>query len=332
MEGLLPRLRRILVWATAVLLALLLIAAAFTFLMLKHHFPPRPQLSGADSKGTLHHGGRERSYLAYVPASLPAHPALVLVLHGSLGNSEQAREAYGFGFDTLADAEGFIVVYPQGYKGHWNDSRLAGPYAAKRENIDDVGFLRALINGIMHLHGVDPTRVYITGVSNGGQMALRIALEAPDLMRAYAPVVASMPAKGNLACTPSGKPVSILFMNGESDPVNPWNGGDVELWPVLGNRGPVLSAKDSANYFCQLAGLSGEPASLAYPDADPEDGSTVLRQTWTEAGKKPVALYGILGGGHGIPHPQMYGPRLLGNSNRDINAAEEIWNFFRNAP
>ncbi len=329
MEALLPKLRRGLVWVTAGLLALVVAASMLTYVLLNYSFPPRPELTGQAVDGVLAHGGRERTYLAYLPARLAERPALMVVLHGSLGNSEQARAGYGYGFDVLADAEGFVVVYPQGYEGHWNDSRKAGPFAAKRENVDDVGFLRALIGEMVRLHGVDAGQVYVTGVSNGGQMALRLALEAPELMQGYAPVVASMPTENNLACVPSGKAVSILFMNGDLDPVNPWGGGDVELWPVLGNRGPVLSAEDSAAYFCGLAGLGGAAVAFQYPDVDGGDGSVVVRKVWSEAGKKRVGLYGVMGGGHGIPHPQMYGRRLLGNSNRDINAAEEIWKFFR---
>ncbi len=327
-----PRLRRALAMITVALFLMLALAGGFGYWELRHRFPPAPELAGTAESGSMEHDGRIRTYITYLPPKRAVNPAMVLVLHGSLGTAAQAREAYGHGFDQLADTHGFIVVYPQGYKGHWNDSRLAGPYAAKRENVDDVGFLRALISSMVQTHAVDPNRVYITGVSNGGQMALRIALEAPELMRAYAPVVASMPADNNLACTPSGKPVSILFMNGASDPVNPWGGGDVELWPVLGNRGPVLSAENSAAYFRKLARLSGDGEHKQFDDRDPSDGSHVERWHWTQQGRKSVALYGVFGGGHGIPHPQMYGPRLLGNSNRDINAAEEIWAFFASSP
>src|SRR5205814_819267 len=119
-----------------------------------------------------------------------------------MGSPARAREAYGYDFDLLAEANGFIVVYPQGYEGHWNDCRVMGPYSAKRENIDDVGFLHAMVDRLVKDHNADRARVYVTGISNGGSMTLCLALETPDFARAYAAVVASVPAPENMAVTP----------------------------------------------------------------------------------------------------------------------------------
>jgi polyhydroxybutyrate depolymerase len=261
-----------------------------------------------------------------------AHPALVIALHPSMGTAEKARAAYGYDFDLLADQYGFIAVYPQGYEGHWNDCKARGPFAAKRENIDDVGFLHALVDRFVKDHNADRARVYVTGVSNGGAMTLRLALQTPDFARAYAAVVSSVPMPENMAVTPKNQPVSMLIMNGTDDPFNPWRGGDVVLYGVWGNRGPVLSAQASIDYFRKLAGLEGAPRVTQFPDRDPGDGSTAERWLWSAPGKRSVALYTIKGGGHSVPHPAMHGWRLLGNSNRDIHAANEIWEFFQSAP
>jgi polyhydroxybutyrate depolymerase len=233
---------------------------------------------------------------------------------------------------TYAEQHGFIAVYPQGYEGHWNDCKVMGPYSAKRENIDDVGFLHALVDRLVKDHDADPARVYVAGISNGGSMTLCLAFQTPDFARAYAAVVASVPAPENMAVTPKSQPVSMLVMNGTDDPINPWRGGDVVLWPVLKNRGPVLSAQASIDYFRKLAGLDGAPQVTKFPDRDPGDGTTVTRSVWSAPGKRSVALYAIQGGGHSVPHPAMHGWRLLGKSNRDIHAANEIWDFFRSVP
>jgi polyhydroxybutyrate depolymerase len=195
-----------------------------------------------------------------------------------------------------------------------------------------VGFLYALVDRLVTDHNADRARVYVTGISNGGSMTLCLAFQAPDFARAYAVVVSSVPAPENMAVTPKGQPVSILFMNGTGDPINPWQGGDVVLWPVLGNRGPVLSVPASVDYFRKLAGLEGAPQATQFPDRDPGDASTAERSSWSAPGKRSVALYTIEGGGHGVPHPATYGRRLLGESNRDIHAANEIWEFFQSAP
>jgi polyhydroxybutyrate depolymerase len=293
---------------------------------------PEPALPGALVAGTLQHGGRTRTWHAYLPAQRAAAPALVFVLHGSGGDAAQARGGYGYDFDLLAETEGLIPVYPDGFERHWNDCRKAGPYAANTLDVDDVGFLRALVDEFGARHGADRTRVFATGISNGGQMALRLALEAPDLVRAVAPVAASLPAERNMDCKPAGRPVSVLIMNGSADPMNPFDGGDVALYGVLGNRGAVLSSADSIDYFRDIAGHEGLPERATLPDLDPGDGSTVEVTRWRAPGRKAVALYAIRNGGHNAPHPQLELPRLLGHTNHDISAAHEIWRFFSEAP
>jgi len=293
---------------------------------------PEPALPGRLVSGELVHDGRTRTWHAYLPARREPHPALVFVLHGSRGDWAQARGGYGFDFDRLAEKAGFIPVYPDGFEGHWNDCRKAGPYAANRLNIDDVGFLRALLASFEKDQGVDPARVFATGISNGGQMALRLALEAPNLVRAVAPVVASLPAGGNLDCKQAGRPVSILIMNGTADPMNPWKGGDVALYGLIGNRGAVLSSEDSIDYFRDIAGYTGPPEVTALPDLVSDDDSTVEVRRWHAPGKREVVLYVIRNGGHNAPHPDLRVPRLLGPTNHDISAAREIWRFFAEAP
>ncbi len=306
--------------------------AGLAFRELSHSLPPKPELTGKIERGALEHGGRIRTWIAYLPTRAATHPAVVIALHGSMGTGGQARATYGYDFDLLAEQLGFIAVYPQGYEGHWNDCKVKGPYSAKSENIDDVGFLHAMVDRLAKDHDVDPARVYVTGISNGGSMTLCLALRTPEFARAYAAVVSSVPAPENMAVTPKNQPVSMLIMNGTDDPFNPWNGGDVVLYGVWGNRGPVLSTPSSIDYFRKLAGLEGAPQVRQFPDLDPGDGSTVERSLWSATDKRSVALYTIKGGGHGVPHPAMHGWRLLGNSNRDIHAANEIWGFFQSAP
>ncbi len=316
-------------------LSIAIAAAAFAglaFWGLRHSYPTVPELAGTIERGALEHGGRTRTWIAYLPAKPVTHPALVIALHGSMGTGKQARETFGYDFDRLADEHGLIAVYPQGYEGHWNDCKVKGPYSAKRENIDDVGFLHALVDRLVKDHNADPARVYVTGISNGGSMTLCLALKTPDFARAYAAVVASVPTPDNMVGTPANQPVSVMLMNGTDDPINPWQGGDVVLWPVLQNRGPVLSAQASIDYFRKLAGLEGAPQVTRFPDLDPGDGSATERSLWAAPGKRSIALYTIQGGGHSVPHPEMHGFRLLGNSNRDIHAANEIWDFFQSAP
>ncbi len=320
---------RRLVWTAAALgLAFVLLAGWG----LRFRRAAEPTLPGALVSGSLEHDGRARTWHAYLPASRGAAPALVFVLHGSNGDWAQARGGYAYEFDVLAEAEGFIPVYPDGVEGHWNDCRKAGPYAANTLDVDDIGFLRALALKFAAEHGADRARVFATGISNGGQMALRLALEAPELVRAVAPVAASLPAERNMDCKPAGRPVSVLIMNGTADPMNPFGGGDVALYGLLGNRGAVLSSEDSIDYWRDLAGYTDAPEVVALPDLDRDDASTALVTRWTAPGRKSVALYAIQNGGHNAPSPALQIPRIFGPTNHDISAAGEIWKFFAAAP
>jgi polyhydroxybutyrate depolymerase len=320
--------RRFALAAAGLAVALVLFAAWG----LRFHRVPEPALPGALVAGSLEHGGRTRTWHAYLPAAHAPSPALVFVLHGSGGDFAQARAGYGYDFDALAETEGFIPIYANGFEGHWNDCRKAGPYAANALDVDDVGFFRALVERFAAEHGADRTRVFATGISNGGQMALRLALEAPELVRAVAPVAASLPAERNMDCKPAGRPVSVLIMNGTADPMNPFAGGDVALYGLLGNRGAVLSSAESIDYFRDIAGYDAAAERLTLPDAAPDDGTTVEVTRWRAPGRKSVALYAIRNGGHNAPHPELEIPRLLGPTNHDISAAREVWRFFAEAP
>ena len=323
--------RRMLAIALAVTSALAAGVSGLAYWALWQSLPPMPALTGEFQHTTLQHGGRTRSWRAYVPVARPKLPALVVVLHSSMGSAQQARAMFGYDFDVLADRHGFIVAYPNGVDGHWNEAKRKGPFSAKQQNVDDVGFLHALVDELVESDSVDRSRVYVAGVSNGGSMVLRLALETPEFARAYAAVVASIPTPENMAAVQTRRAVSMLIMNGTKDPLNPWDGGEVVLRGVWGSRGMVMSTPASIDYFRALAGLDAAADVTAFADRDSTDGSTVERSLWTAPGKPRVALYAIKGGGHDVPHPATYGRRLLGNSNRDIHAASEIWEFFHDS-
>lgn len=315
-------LRRVL--AGLAILVLLLAGAAGWFLYAPA--PAVPRLSGTVLRDSFAVDGRMRSYAFYAPARLAPDPPLVLALHGSMGDAEQMRQATAYGFERLADRDGFIVVYPEGFEGHWNDCRKAGPYAAKQLGIDDVGFVRALVARFRGSHRADSARVFAAGLSNGGHLAYRLALEAPGLVRAVAAVGANLPAPENFDCMPAAGSASVLIMNGTDDPINPYGGGKVTLFG-FGSRGNVRSARESAAYFARRNGIADPPrtARIAQPEGS---GRTFAERTvWRSAGAE-VRLYTIHGAGHSIPQPHARAPRLLGRTHRALDAPAEIWSFF----
>src|SRR5439155_19214184 len=223
-----PRFLRFFLWGLIVVVAL---GGALFGYFVYSPAPEVPRLSGTLTKGTIEVGGRTRTYLTYVPLGLTRGAPLVVVMHGSGQNGAQTRKWTGYGFERLADQRGFVVVYPDGYEGYWNACNIAGDYSANKLNVDDVGFLTAMVNKLISEIGVDPGRVFAIGISRGGHMAFRLALEAPYRFRAVAAVAANVPAPENFKCKPAGQGTSsVMIMNGTKDPLNPFDGGEVKLF------------------------------------------------------------------------------------------------------
>jgi len=286
-----------------------------------------PELPGTLQQGALQHQGINRTWTAYVPAASAAKPALLLLLHGSLGSADYMRASTFYSFDLQAERGGFIAVYPDGFQQHWNDCRAGANYSANLRDIDDVGFLSALVAELVQRYGADQSRIYVAGISNGGQMAYRMGLEAPERVAGIAAIAANLPLASNLDCTPRDEPVATLILNGTRDPVNPYEGGLVQIFGDS-SRGQVRSAVDTARYWARLAGHAGAGLQQSWPDRDADDGTTVQSSSWTGPTGPPVQLLSITGGGHTMPHPVFNLPKIAGATSHEFDGAEVIWAFF----
>lgn len=176
-----------------------------------------PNLPTGASDHQLRFDGLDRTYRLYVPESVKARPAVVLVLHGGFGVGEGAIQQGRW--DTAADEHGFVVVAPDGRNRSWNAGDCCGP--AKANDVDDVGFLLAVIDEVLRTVQGDDGRVYATGISNGGMMSYRLACEAANTFAAIAPVAADLVVDD---CTPS-RPISLLHIHGLADHNVPFDGG-----------------------------------------------------------------------------------------------------------
>src|SRR6202162_562247 len=125
--------------------ALIVVALGFYFIEIYAPSPANPTLSAAIQQDSIPIGSMTREFLEYVPHDISPHSPLVIVLHGSLMDAKSMREWTGYEFDQLADQHGFVVVYPDGYKHNWNDCHKNATFPAKLENVDDMGFIHALI-------------------------------------------------------------------------------------------------------------------------------------------------------------------------------------------
>jgi polyhydroxybutyrate depolymerase len=283
-------------------------------------------LTPGDHSRTLHVDGQERPYLVHVPPRYtPDTPMpVVLAFHGGGANAEN-MVAFS-GLNATADAAGFIVAYPDG-TGRlrrmltFNAGNCCG--AAAADNIDDVAFVRHLLDDLDRLANVDRRRVFATGMSNGAMMAYRLASELSDRIAAIAPVGGPM---GTLTCRP-GRAVSVMHFHGDADAFAPFEGGR--------GRGPsgtdFFSVDHSIKAWVAANGCRTPPTTKRLPDRE-QDGTTV-KEVRYGAGQDgaEVVLVVIEGGGHTWPGRE---PRLrsLGASTRDISANDMMWEFFRRHP
>ncbi len=283
------------------------------------------------SARSMTYEGRTRTYQIHIPPlyAKRMHLPLVIVLHGGGGTGQNMqRYLTRGGFDALSDEEGFVVVYPDGVERHWNDGRKLDRYRAHREGVDDVGFISKLIDHQVANLRIDPRRVYVTGISNGGLMSYRLACQLTEKIAAIAAVTASLSEKLSATCTPSAN-VSVLIMNGTEDPLVPWDGGDIHF--RRRTFGKVLSTQDTLKFWVERNRCSPSTPLVKAWDENQEDGTRVRRQVYGECGDDAeVVLYTIEGGGHTWPGGYQYLPEwVIGKTSLEIDANETIWRFFR---
>lgn len=268
---------------------------------------------------TITHDGRERSY--YVdPATVKQGRGAVMVFHGGEGNGTKAENLSKLG--AQANAKGFVAVYPNSPGQQWNDGR-----ASSSSPYDDVGYVRAVAADLRSRFGVDGNRLYASGVSNGGMFVQRLACDASDLFRAYAVVVANMPADYASKCRPA-KARPMIFFNGTADKLMPFNGGDILASKMLGKGvgGKVLSNAQTQSFWTQAFGCGN--GSLKQTRDEVNDGTSLKVIEYDCQGSVDLDFYIIEGGGHNWPGSGIGGGRLSGNVSREVSATNAMVAFF----
>lgn len=276
------------------------------------------------------HEGILRDVAIFDPRAEPGGPLrpAVVVLHGGLGDDDDTV-ALSFGkLNTLAAEDDFLVVYPSGIGGHWNDGRGVQRYIAQRERINDVGFLTKLLDDLYEKRAIDPRAVFVVGVSDGAMMAHRFACERTGRLRGFVAVIGSMPtnvARRRARC--GTNPVSALMINGTDDPIVPWDGGVVRYDDK--DLGKVLSVERTFAFW-RRRNACREIAVSLIPDFNPTDGTRIERRK-AEGCRDDVKveLFVVRGAGHTWPSGWQYLPEsLVGPTSADIDAAVAAWRFF----
>jgi polyhydroxybutyrate depolymerase len=285
-------------------------------------------LTPGDYRRMITVDGRRRYYDLHVPPSYGRDKPmpLVLNLHGGGGNSAEQRNASKM--DAVADRAGFIVAYPAGSSGPigshlrrpllvWNIVDSDG-YAVQN-NIDDLAFFRRLIDDSQQLLHVDSKRVYACGYSQGGMMCFQMACAMADKIAAIAAVSSTM--TGPLEnCRPS-RPMPIIMFHGTDDPIIPYNGG-VGAEIRTDRDYPRRSVSEVLNYWVAHNKL---PAKRL---RDTVKARAQCAEYGADQDAAPVISWTLQGGGHTWPGGESSMPKL-GAVNRDINASEVIWDFFK---
>jgi len=289
------------------------------------------------SDATIQVNGGVRDYRVHVPAGVTTAPtAVVLVLHGGGGEGLNIANTGAHPlsvFRSVADREGFVVVYPGGLPARdgsaaWSDCRADNEVAS---DADDIGFLDALIDRLRSQYGLPVSKIFMTGGSNGAQMTLSYAITRANNVAAVATSSGNLPQNPKLgAC--SGTParrVPILMVHGTSDTLMPYTGGCVANLGGACNRGRVISAEATRDWWLTANGLAGVTPGSSRVDLDANDGGPANRFVY--GGSAPVEWWRLDGAGHTAASRAVLVPPSAerGVQNRDIEFAEVAWTFFK---
>ncbi|WP_414170119.1 alpha/beta hydrolase family esterase [Streptoverticillium reticulum] len=282
------------------------------------------------TKQVLQVQGRSRTLTVVGRTGRQPRP-IVLLLHGSHQTAAKLRAFTARAFDRLAADGAAVLAYLDGYKQHWNDARISNRFAARTEGYDDVAFVRHAIDLLVGRHGGDPSRVYVVGFSNGGQMAIRLVHEIPELLAGATVISATQPAEENFAPTnPVHRPLPIMFIHGTKDPLVPYDGGMAGMWGFR-PRGLGLSAPQSAHYYAQRNQISADPVTEQVGGADDVGAgrrrvTSVTALHYRQPGLLPVSLYTVDCGGHTIPGTKK-APLLMGRTDLTFDTVAAVAAF-----
>ena len=279
--------------------------------------------------GTLSFQSNQRKYILHIPDSYDGRTAvpLVVFLHGGGGNAQTAQ---GFtNFNAVSKENGFLMVYPQAFfeagtdSYAWADGRGLAP---DKLGIDDVGFIDALVTELKRQYKIDNQRVYLCGFSNGSFLTQRIAF----LKNSQFAAIGTLGGTMNESLFNAGKPgraIPMVYVFGTADPLVPVDGGYVS-----GNTSlePVKSVDDAVAFWKNNNNCKTALAKEDAPNTNTTDNTRVEIYQYTNCNcNADVKFYKVIDGGHTWPGVKLITPNSFGETNLDISASVELWNFFK---
>lgn len=282
--------------------------------------------SGQTTK-TMTWGGTEREYIEYVPANVSNPAPVLFVLHG-LGDNMSDMFA-NTDFKNIADAHGWIVITPQALEAQislmgysmplgtaWNSgvSATLGTTIGVNENVDDAGFLLAILDDLIATYNVDQNNVFSTGFSMGGFMSNRMALEHADRFKAIASVSGTI---GNVvANTTPSRHISTMHFHGTADEMVSYENAELSYNGMAFSVG--LGAEATVEFWRNANGCAATPTTYNFPD-NANDGLTFEKFQYDNANEGIKTVFIKVNGG---VHTWYFTPT------NDIDYTTEIYNFF----
>jgi len=300
---------------------------AFGFLILalltacSVHAPTEPSITNeqpqlVERQIEIH--GVTRTYHVFNGGTENASP-IVIALHGGGGNGLKFADQAGL--IAKAKAEGFILVLPNGaarvaHRGTWNATGCCG-YAVK-EKMEDVAFVTATLSEVVETYHADPTRAYLIGISNGGMLAFKIAIEKPETFAAIGVVVGAM--FDNREVPKLSQP--LIMITGTNDALVPEAGGMSPNKLVRSAQtAPFKSAANALKFWAAANDCVGPPKITNI--------NGVIKARYGKcAGGSEVVHISLDKAGHAWPGGRPSGLENA-NTNQAINATDVLWSFVK---
>ena len=269
--------------------------------------------------------GNARSFIVYLPTGYnnAGKMPMIFAIHGGSGTPEGMINIANF--KTIADRDKVVLVYPAGIQNNWNDGR---PTTPNQLGINDVSFFYQMCDYMINNHSVDGTKIYATGISNGGFMSSRLGCELSNRIAAIAVDAATIEATTIAPNCNPGRPVPAIYIHGTTDPLVPFTGGQMTAGGTAG--GTVLSHFQAIDKWVTINGCNSTPTITDLPDIA-NDGTTIKKRVYSGGtNSSEVVSYVVLNGGHTWPQGYQYlNEAIIGKTSQDINACEVIWTFFK---
>lgn len=279
---------------------------------------PRQKILRGENYGKLTNQEKLRTYYMYTPKSYnPKHPiSLVLVFHGDNGTGKSIEKVSRF--NNLAEAFGFIAVYPNGLDHQWSFTGHV------RRKVDDISFVAALIGHIEQIRNINRRKIYATGFSQGGILTQALACKLPNKIAAFASVAGSLTTRFARSCHPTVS-ISMMMINGTKDSSIHYHGDPITQKEAL------VSIPETTNFWRRHDQCT---SSSQFQHLTPTKSLNHLqvkafRYSVCRNGSE-VLQFAVVNGGHFWPGGASTDSKLNQvNIQLGFNASKAIWSFFQ---